>query len=92
MKSNSIDFAVFVIGIMLLVIASFNALYHHQEMNAIDDLNTKMDLVLEAVEHRDYLDSLTYDHMKNCSYIMDDEVLVGGGGVLYSQYHRKYNK
>jgi hypothetical protein len=45
--------------------------------------------MLEAITHRNEVDSLYHDHMSKCSYILQDQVTVGHGGVLYSSYHIK---
>ena len=58
-----------------------------QRFDHLDSMLVKLDT---SLGRRDYLDSLTYNHLKQCSFIMRDDVIVGSRGVLYSNYHRKY--
>ena len=44
--------------------------------------------VEEKLEQREYLDSLYYDHLKDCSMINREEIKLDSRGYLYSQYHR----
>jgi len=55
--------------------------HHNQEVQIMSELGDRLD-------KRDYLDSLYYDHLKDCSMIDSENIGVGYRGTLYSKYHR----
>jgi len=48
--------------------------------------------LMEVIGKRNYLDSITYDHLKDCSYIDKESVEVGYNGYLKSVYINGYGK
>ena len=43
--------------------------------------------MIHRLNKRDYLDSLTYDHLRECSFVSKKEVRVDKRGYFYSTYH-----
>lgn len=54
---------------------------HNQQVQIMSELGDRLD-------KRDYLDSIYYDHLKDCSMIDSENIGVGYRGTLYSKYHR----
>jgi hypothetical protein len=53
-----------------------------------EEVMVKLDSIHQDLKKRDYLDSLTYDHLKDCSFLDKESVSVGHNGYLFSNYHR----
>ena len=75
--------------VILLVIILIIGLVNNSKQDAIIDNQKEIHSLLVD---KNYGDSIHYDHLKNCSYIDRDNVKVGYNGVLYSAYHKKYDR
>ena len=47
----------------------------------------KLDQIQKAIEDRSEMDSLYIDHLKDCSMIRKDQILVDEDGIIRSTYH-----
>ena len=55
-----------------------------------NELVQKVQDLKEVVLKCNYSDSIHFDHIKECSWITRDDVVVGYKGALYSAYAKKY--
>jgi hypothetical protein len=68
--------------VLSLAFAYHFEMYKKEQRQAIDELKT-------AIEQRNYLDSLYWEHLENCSFIHKESIGVGYQGYLYDKESRK---
>jgi len=87
MKDNATFKDMLWIAVLLIMMQGFNARWHKAEMDSMADNNAKMDTLMVYVQKRDYLDSLTYSHLSECSYLDKNSVYVSKSGFIKASYY-----
>ena len=78
------------IGIVgLAIIIGLAGAEHYQQQRHDEILQNQTEL-RATLKHRNYLDSLYYEHLSRCSMIDEENIGIDRRGYLYSKYHKKY--
>ena len=72
-----------------VIILLIGTSWHYDEKRDNEILQNQTEL-RAALKHRNYLDSLYYEHLSRCSMIDEENIGIDRRGYLYSKYHKKY--
>jgi len=72
-----------------VIILLIGTSWHYDEKRDNEIIQNQVEL-RATLKHRNYLDSLYYEHLSKCSMIDEENVGIDRRGYLYSKYHKKY--